>query len=659
VHLDPSRLSLRSKLVALTFLVVVGTSGILVLELPRAMDRQSRDWIESRSLGLSRLLASAVEAAIDFDDPGAAQRALDGLARTRGAAYALLLREGTRFARWSQGSGAAAPPPGVGGAEEGAEVAGGLLHVRLPWTTRAGRQATLLLGFTLDEMEERRAEARASIFRAGMVALLAGLAAAVALGTLLSRPLRLVTAAARGVAEGDEAAAQGLPVERKDEIGGLALAFTRMLERLWEQREQIRTINTDLARRVQERTQDLARTHAALDELARTQQQLVLADRRVSVGRLAAGVAHEVNNPLTFLRGNLDFVAKEIPALQAALRKGNRDEVDAAIADMAGALADARQGAQRVTQIVRGLKTFARDDEDKRQVLTLREPLEAAIEMALHEIKHRARLVRAFEPTPLVVANEVRLSQVFLNLLLNAAQAVPEGGKEQHEIRAWVGTDARGRAAAAVSDTGCGMSEEVRSRIFDPFFTTKGVGEGSGLGLSISRNIVEGLGGEISVESEPGKGAVFRVSLPAAPPEAAEAASGEAEGAGEHGEVSLAGLRVLVVDDEPLVGTTVSRALADCEIAVAAGGAEALERVRRGESWDWILCDVMMPAMSGPDLYLELARVAPHLQRRLIFMTGGAFSEGAVGFLEGWSGPVVHKPFDTPALRRLLHVPLA
>jgi len=250
-----ARISLRSKLAALTFLVVVGTSGILVLELPGAMDQQSRDWIESRSLGLGRLLASAVEAAIDFDDQGGAQRALNGLERTRGAAYALLLREdGNTFASWSQRGAAALPLAGSG---EQAVVAAGLLHVRLPWTTRAGRRATLLLGFALDELEERRAEARASIFRAGMVALLAGLAAAVALGSLLSRPLRLMTAAAQGVADGDESAARGLPVGRGDEIGALAHAFTRMLERLWEQRAQIRSINADLAQRVQERTRDL------------------------------------------------------------------------------------------------------------------------------------------------------------------------------------------------------------------------------------------------------------------------------------------------------------------------------------------------------------------------------------------------------------------
>jgi len=649
-----ANVSLRNKLVALCCSLVVGVSAILLFELPRAMDVESRGWIVSRSLALGRLMASAVEAAVDFEDTGSAQNSLDGLERSRGAIYALLVRaDGSTFARW----GAPGPRlPTFEGDGEASSMAEGILHVRVPVATRSGRGALLFLGFKLDELEERRAEARASVLRATGFALVAGLLFALLIGSLLSRPLLRMTEAAKGVAAGDEAAARHLPLDRHDEIGALAQAFARMLERLYEQRGQIRAINADLALRVQERTAELARTNEALSELARTQEQLVLADRRVSVGRLAAGVAHEVNNPLTFLRGNLDFVAHEMPQVQAAAAKGDQKEVALMLAEMAGAVGDARQGALRVTHIVRGLKTFARDDDDRREVLSLESPMEAAIEMAFHEIKHRAQLVRSFGPAPRVCGNEVRLSQVFLNLLLNAAQAIPEGAAKQHQIRCLIGTDGSGRAVASVEDTGCGMSPELQARIFDPFFTTKPVGVGSGLGLSISRNIVEQLGGTITVESAPDLGTTFKVTLPPASPEALAApqAVRPAESAPAV-EVSLRGLRILVVDDEPLVGATVERALSEGEVTSVQSAAEALERIERGESYDRILCDVMMPEMSGPELYLALGRLAPDLQRRVVFMTGGAFTEGAQAFVNSWRGPLIHKPFESAVLRRFIY----
>lgn len=650
-------LSLRSKLVALSCSVVVGVSAILLHELPRAMDVQSRGWIVSRSLALGRLLATALEAAVDFEDQGSAEDALRGLEKSRGAVYAKLVRaDGSSFARWGEVSQTTPSfPSGV----EDSLASGGLLHVQVPIATRSGRGATLFLGFRLDELEERRAEARASVLRATALALVAGLFFAFLMGSLLARPLLRMTEVASGVAAGDEAAAGLLPLDRCDEIGALAKAFSRMLDRLYVQREQIRAINDDLARRVQERTQELARTHEALSELAQTQEQLVLADRRVSVGRLAAGVAHEVNNPLTFLRGNLDFIAHEMPQLLRAVASGQPEESRLLLAEMSGAVADARQGAQRVTHIVRGLKTFARDDDDRRRALSLEEPMEAAIEMAFHEIKHRAQLVRRFESSPLVLGNEVRLSQVFLNLLLNAAQAVPEGGAKENQIRCLIGVDATGQAVAAIEDTGCGMSAELQARIFDPFFTTKPVGVGSGLGLSISRNIVEQLGGKIAVESAPGRGTIFRVTLPPASPEALAEEAVEAEDKVAEAEVSLRGLRILVVDDEPLVGVTVKRALNGGEVTFVTSAAEALERVRCGETYDRILCDVMMPEMSGPELYEALGKVAPELQRRVIFMTGGTFTEGASFFVEGWRGPMIHKPFESAALRRFIHEAVA
>jgi signal transduction histidine kinase len=646
-----SDLSLAAKLVALCASLVLALAGVLLAELPRAMEAQSRVWIASRSLGLGRLLASAVEASLDFEDPAAAALALEGLRSTRGAAYAVLLRpDGGTFAAWREPGTDVVDPPGRG---EVAVVVGPLLRVRVPVLTRSGKSGTLLLGFELEELEARRREARGSVLWTSALLLLCGLAGAVVIGTVLARPLRRMTEVAQRVAAGNTTEGRNLPVGRRDEVGVLATAFAQMLERLFAQQQQIGRINADLARRVQERTHELARTNEALGQLERTQEQLVMADRRISVGRLAAGVAHEINNPLSFLCGNLDYVASQIPRALGLLRAPAGEEVEARalLADLAGAVADAQQGGQRVAHIVRGLKTFARDDEGRRQEVALDGPLDAAIEMAIHEIKHRARLVRQVESVPWVLGNEVRLSQVFLNLLINAAQAIPEGApSDRHQVRVRLGVHADGRALVEVADTGCGMSPEVLNRIFDPFFTTKPVGVGSGLGLSISHNIVAAFGGEIAVESTPGQGTTFRVLLPAVAPGGADEAPAPAPAP------PLGGIRILVVDDEALVGQQLARALArEAEVVSTTSGREALELLAGQGPFDRILCDIMMPGMSGPELHAELVRTAPGQAARLVFMTGGAFTDAARAFAESWRGPLIEKPIDHDQLRRILH----
>ncbi len=606
---------LNVKLVAVSAALISGLTVALLFALPRAMEAQSRGWLESRSLGMGRLLGHALEAAVDFDDVAAADSLLAALRDARGTTYGVLLRsDGTVLSAWQpRGAG-----PIAAGAGERAEFAGGLLHVRVPIATRSGRTATLLLGFGLDELEERREEARRTVLLIATVFLVAGLAASFLMAELVARPLVRITEVARRVTTGQEQGAPGLPVDRRDEAGVLATAFRQMLDRLSAQ-----------------------------------QEQLVMADRRISIGRLAAGVAHEINNPLSFVSGNLEYVASQLPCLLDTLTRGDAKPARELLERFDEAITETREGAHRVASIVRGLRTFARDDEDRRERVRLDEPLEAAIEMAMHEIKHRAKLVRRFDALPEVLGSEVRLSQVFLNLLVNAAQAIPEGAPGQNEIRVSLRLDPSGRALVEVADTGCGIPADKRGRIFDPFFTTKRVGEGSGLGLSISRNIVEKLQGEIQFESTVGLGSVFRVLLPVA-----------RDGDGVAPEAAPAppafrlppGFRLLVVDDEPMVGAAVARALGDeVEVRISTSGREALDRILAGERFDRILCDVMMPGMSGAELLDEVERRAPRLRAAFIFMTGGAFTEGAVSFLQGHGGPLLEKPLDLAALRRVLH----
>jgi two-component system, NtrC family, sensor kinase len=230
--------------------------------------------------------------------------------------------------------------------------------------------------------------------------------------------------------------------------------------------------------------------------------RLLLADRLASMGVLAAGVAHEINNPLTFIMGNLAYLAGEL--------EGATDEPSR---EMLQVVDEAQQGAERVCRIVRELRVFARGDDDSIGPMDVRETLDQAIVMAQNEIRHKARLVKSYEDIPLIHANAGKLGQVFLNLLVNAAHALPSGSAAYNEIRVRCFL-ADNNVLVEVEDTGPGISHELIERIFEPFFTTKPIGEGTGLGLAICHGIVTGLGGTIEVDSEPGVGSTFRVTMP-------------------------------------------------------------------------------------------------------------------------------------------------
>jgi PAS domain S-box-containing protein len=379
-----------------------------------------------------------------------------------------------------------------------------------------------------------------------------------------------------------------------------------------------------------------------VSEKKRMEAQLLLADRMASVGTLAAGVAHEINNPLAFILSNLDFATAE-------LRRTGGDE------EVLRALEDAKDGGARVREIVRGLKTFSRPASDVRHALDVRTVLQSAIGLASNEIRHRAQLVVDPGDVPPALADEHRLAQVFLNLLINAAQAIPEGDVAGNVVRATTAAAPDGGVLVEISDTGQGIPPEVLPRIFDPFFTTKPVGVGTGLGLSICHGIVAALGGDISVESAVGKGSTFRVHLPpldsprAAPPPAVGEAPQAAAPPARRG-------RILVVDDEPLVGRAVSRTLASShEVVVLTSALAALERLTSpDETFDAVLCDLMMPEMTGMELYARLVAAAPALAARTIFLTGGAFTGPARAFLDGVPNACLEKPFEPGALRDTL-----
>ncbi len=239
------------------------------------------------------------------------------------------------------------------------------------------------------------------------------------------------------------------------------------------------------------------------------QARLQLSDRLASVGTLAAGVAHELNNPLAYISANLGYLAEVLPRVG-----GNARLID----EMIQAVVEAREGSERMRDIVRDMKTFSRPDEDQRSPVDLRRVAESALRLAGADIRHRATLVKDLGEVPLVTGNEGRLGQVCINLLVNAAQALPADRFEQNRISISTLTDQEGRAVLEVRDTGSGIAPENLARIFDPFFTTKPVGLGTGLGLSICHTLITAHGGHIEVKSKLGQGTLFRVVLPALKP---------------------------------------------------------------------------------------------------------------------------------------------
>jgi PAS domain S-box-containing protein len=378
--------------------------------------------------------------------------------------------------------------------------------------------------------------------------------------------------------------------------------------------------------------------------------RLLQAERLASVGTLAAGVAHEVNNPLSYVIANLGYALEQVARASGACRAGSPvDAVDEELASATEALREARQGADRVRAIVRDLRMYAQAEDERHRPLDVARVLDASINVTRGEIAPRARVVRDYEPAPEVVASESRLGQVFVNLLLNAAQAMPDADPDANEIRVAVAPGPGGRVRVEIADSGVGMAPEVRDRAFEPFFTTRPSGKGTGLGLSICQSTVQALGGEIALDSVPGRGTRVRVTLPGrgAEPAPREARPGPAG-------VAAAGRRVLVVDDDPGVGSAVRRLLRGSEVVICTSCEEAVGVLEGDADFDVVLCDLFMPGASGMDLYRQLRADRPALAERLVFMTAGAYTPESSAFLDAVENPRVEKPFDAARLRALV-----
>ena len=392
------------------------------------------------------------------------------------------------------------------------------------------------------------------------------------------------------------------------------------------------------------------REAAVRADARKLQEQLIISDRMVSIGTLAAGVAHEINNPLAALIANLDMIAEEISrSAESDSEPASRNagvDAESLVKAIAGPVKDAREAARRIRNIAGDLKVFSRASDERTDAVNLRHVIESSLRMAMNEIRHRARVTEHHDDLPDVAGNESRLGQVFLNLLINAAQAIPEGAVDRNEIRITTSYNGNGRVVAEVSDTGSGMPESVVTRIFDPFFTTKPVGVGTGLGLAICHRIVTSIGGEITVQSKVGEGTIFRVYLPPA--------AGHKRRVTPRSSPAIARRkgRVLVIDDEPMLRGAIRRMLAsEHAVEEISDAGEALRRMSVGERFDVILSDLMMPGMTGMELHAEVAKLDPDQAGKIVFMTGGAFTDRAREFLDAVPNPRLDKPFTAQELR--------
>jgi len=368
--------------------------------------------------------------------------------------------------------------------------------------------------------------------------------------------------------------------------------------------------------------------------------RLLASERLASVGMLAAGVAHELNNPLGCVITNLEL----------AMRDVERSSVTPPSDDLFEILEDAREGAERMRYIVRDLGMFSRHEGDERGPVQVERILESTLRVAAPKIRQRARVVTSYAAVPPVEASEGELAQVFLNLIVNAAQALPEGRFEANEIRVATSLGEDGQVLVSVADNGSGIPLDVQRRMFTPFFTTKPAGVGTGLGLCLCQRIITSLGGKIWFESTGGHGTVFRVKLLPASKKGLKMMMGKPvePAAPRRG-------RLLVIDDDASVTRSVKRMLQrEHDVSVADAAAPVLEALAAGQRFDLILCDLMMPELTGAEFFAALQCIDPEQARRVVFLTGGAFTKAARELLTSAANPSLEKPLDPHELRAVV-----
>lgn len=368
------------------------------------------------------------------------------------------------------------------------------------------------------------------------------------------------------------------------------------------------------------------------------EEQLQHSARLATIGEISAAVAHEINNPLQFMSVCLD-------ELRAKLVKSVPGHAGS---DLRSLLDDALEGVERIRSITVELLPFARSSPSAIEDVDLNKVVRRALRMMRNDLRHRAQLSCELDRVPLLRGDPRRLAQVFTNLLLNAAQAIEEGKADDNTIEI-ISRLEGDEIRITVKDSGCGIPPDHLARVFDRFFTTKPSGMGTGLGMSVSQEIVWGHGGQIYVESSLGQGTEVTIILPVRTPLAAVADATPPVDRGPRA------LRILAVDDDLLVLKSYRRTLGrHHSMTFASDGADALALLEQNASFDAILCDLMMPNMDGRRFYEELERHHPALLQRVVFCSGGTFTSGSDHFVRSCERPMLSKPIPSDELLDVL-----
>jgi signal transduction histidine kinase len=414
--------------------------------------------------------------------------------------------------------------------------------------------------------------------------------------------------------------------------------------------------NARLYRTIKEKNDELHRTMAAH---RRAQATMVQQEKMASIGQLAAGVAHEINNPLAFVISNLNVLGEYVNDLRellglyqaGKLREAQQyaERVDPAflLKDLESLVGETIEGANRVHAIVRDLRTFSHStNSDTFDEVNLQSIIESTLNILHGELKMRAVVQRDLQPVPTVRGSRSQVGQVILNLVMNAAQAITPDSDGRIVVRLYA---RMGEVAIEVEDNGCGVPDDQQARIFEPFVTTKRPGEGTGLGLAIVDDIVRRHSGRIDLKSKVGEGSTFTVWLPArstmpmpkvdlqpGPPD-------EPEGT------------ALFVDDERFLLSACRRAFGrTVKVLTAQGGEEAIARLQQTPDIDIVLCDLIMPRVSGIDVYGWVRNHRPELLDRFVIVTGGQHGDRSREFLQRTELPVVYKPFNVSEVAQLI-----
>jgi signal transduction histidine kinase len=364
-------------------------------------------------------------------------------------------------------------------------------------------------------------------------------------------------------------------------------------------------------------------------------------ERSQTLEMLVEGVAHAVNNPLAYVMGELELLSRRLDKI---VDQPTLD--DATVSALRASLGHSLEGVQRIAHIIRLFSTFSRPSSEPLTATDVHTTVDAATRLAVNHIRHRAVLQCRLDPIPKVQAQEGPLAHVLLHLLVNAAHAIPNGERSKHRISiaTYVADD---HVVIEVSDSGHGMSDEVKKRIFEPFYTTKPAGTGTGLGLSFARQVVESFGGRLSVESSPGQGSKFRAHLRIAEPTVDVTAPAPMQAAKIEP-------RVLVIDDEPMIGSVLSSVLDKFRVDCVTDPKQALLRLEDRDI-DVVMCDLSMPMMSGIELYRELCKRRPDLADRFVLMTGAAADERVEELARTAPITLLPKPFRVVEVEAAIH----